>query len=181
MSDQFVGEIRLFAGTFAPAGWVLCDGRLLSIAAYDVLYTLLGTAYGGDGVNTFAVPDLRGRVPVSQGQGIGLSNYILGEAIGSQEVTILPINMAPHTHSMLASTDAATHIGPVDGVAATPTGGVVKPTLYVSRNGTSTLVPSPMDTAAIGAQGGNQPHDNMMPFVAINYIIATSGVYPSRN
>ncbi|UUL82455.1 phage tail protein [Sphingomonas qomolangmaensis] len=181
MSDAFIGEVRLFAGTFAPNGWVLCDGRLLDIGQNDVLYTLLGTAYGGDGVQTFAVPDLRGRVPISQGQGLGLSNYSLGEAVGTEDVTITPQTMAPHAHPVLASTSPSTLTGPIDAVAATPTGGVVKPSLYVSRNGTSALVPSPMDTAAITPNGGNQPHDNMMPFVAINYIMATVGIFPSRN
>jgi microcystin-dependent protein len=168
MSNPYVGEIRLFAGNFAPVGWMFCHGQLLSIPENEVLFVLIGTIYGGDGQNTFALPDLRGRVPVHQGQGPGLSPRVLGEVGGTETVTLTP-NQAPvHTHALHASPAAATGTAP---------GGALLATTSVPS-----YDPAPGSTAmaaiAVGSAGGNQPHENMAPTLAVNYIISLFGIYP---
>ncbi len=170
MSGPFIGEIRLFAGNFAPAGWAFCDGSLLAISENDALFNLIGTTYGGDGQTTFALPDLRSRVPVHQGQGSGLSNYQLGQSSGVETVT-LTVNQIPgHNHTPQANSGPGTQQGPGNGVWATPSTG----TIY------SDVAPSlSMNAAAVGATGGSQPHDNIMPFLAINFIISLFGVFPT--
>jgi microcystin-dependent protein len=171
MSDPFIGEIRMFGGNFAPQGWAFCDGSLLSIAGNDALFNLIGTTYGGDGQNTFALPDLRGRFPLHQGQGNGLSNRIIGEAGGSEAVTLTTSQMAIHNHSAVANSGA--------GNADTPAGnywsGAATTPQYVPGDQANTS----MNTAAIGATGQNQPHDNMQPFLAVSFIISLEGIYPT--
>jgi microcystin-dependent protein len=178
-----VGEIRAFGGNFAPAGWQLCDGSLLPISQYETLYTLLGTTYGGNGTTTFGVPDLRGRLLLSQGTGQGLSPRVLGQTGGTEYVTLLTANMPGHTHAAQASTAPAT--------AHTPTGCFLAAPVDTTTPGTNLVeylpdtVPgftlSPLDPATVSSIGGSQPHENRMPFVAITYIIALFGVYPSFN
>lgn len=181
MSNAFIGDIRLFGGTYAPLGWVFCDGRLLSISEYSTLFSLIGTTYGGDGVSTFAAPDLRGRVPVSQGQGPGLSDYVVGEMAGAEQVTLNASQIPAHQHALNATTAAGSVTAPDSSVMlATPVEPTATPTLYVVP-GSSGVNPSPMDAASIGMTGGGQAHANMMPTQAINYIMAVEGVYPSRN
>lgn len=181
MSDPFIGEIRLFAGSFAPDGWALCDGSLLSIAENSGLFSQIGTSYGGDGVNTFALPDLRGRVPVSQGQTPGMSQYQLGQAGGVEQVTLDASQIPAHQHTLNATTAAGAVLAPGNTVMlATPVEPGATPTLYVVP-GTSTVNPAPMAPASIGMTGGGQPHSNMMPTQAINYIIATDGIFPPRS
>lgn len=176
--DPYVGEIRMFAGNFAPVGWFFCDGSLLSISQYQVLFSLLGTTYGGDGTTTFALPDLRGRIPVGVGQGTGLSNYVLGQQAGAETVTLASANLPVHTHSLNASTAAATTATPGTGVVpAKCTAGYVG---YLSPTaaGASTKTLAP---ASVTNSPGGQPHANVMPGVCLNFIISSQGIYPSRN
>ncbi len=172
MAQPFVGEIQIFAGNFAPAGWVFCDGSLLAISENETLFNLIGTTYGGDGQSTFAVPDLRGRIPLHQGQGPGLPNYVLGQTGGVEEVTLTTNTMPSHSHPYLASADPGSGPTPVGTVAASSN--AVK--IY------KTGVPAtPMNASSILASGGNQPHSNLQPFIVINYIISLFGIYPSPN
>jgi microcystin-dependent protein len=171
MSNPYVGEIRLFAGNFAPQGWLFCDGQLLSIASSEVLFDLIGTTYGGDGQSTFAVPDLRGRVPVHQGNN-NQSNYVEGQSGGVETVTVNPNQMPVHAHALYASTSPAsvTH-GPTEVL-----GSSTAMNLYGA--GTPNMA---MDPNALIPVGGNQPHENMPPFVALSYIISMFGIFPSQN
>jgi microcystin-dependent protein len=172
MSDPFIGEVRLFAGNFAPQGWALCQGQLVAIAENTALFTLIGTTYGGDGQNTFALPDLRGRVPIHQGQGGGLSSRVMGQLGGAETVTLAAAQMPAHSHPLVASS------GPAQ-AASVPSGSVPAAT-SISLYGTS--APSlPMAGNAVASTGGSQPHENMAPFVAMNYIISLFGIYPSQN
>ncbi|MCL9999651.1 MAG: tail fiber protein [Erythrobacter sp.] len=181
MSNAFIGEIRLFGGTFAPRGWAFCDGRLLAIANYDTLFALIGTTYGGDGVNTFAVPDLRSRVPLSQGQGGGLSDYAMGQTGGTEQVLLDASQIPAHQHGLNATAATGAAMSPGSTVMlATPVESGATPSLYVVP-GTSGVNPAPMAPQSISMTGGNQPHSNMMPTQAINYIIATEGLWPARN
>ena len=171
MSDPSVGEIRLFAGNFAPDGWAFCDGQLLAIATNEVLFDLIGTTYGGDGQTTYALPDLRGRVPVHQGNN-GQSNYVQGQAGGVESVTLATNQMPAHTHAMYASTSPAsvTH-GPTEVLGSS-----------TAMNLYGTGAPNmAMDPNALIPVGGNQPHENMPPFVALSYIISMFGIFPSQN
>lgn len=172
MGQPFVGEIRMFAGNFAPAGWMFCDGQLLPISENETLFNLIGTTYGGDGQSTFALPDLRGRVPVHMGQGPGLSNYQLAEMIGVEAVTLTTAQLGAHSHPALCSSgggtpgsDPANSIwGPSDATVYSNAG----PTGFM---GTPAIFTTPV--------GGSQPHDNMIPFLCVNYIISLFGVFPS--
>ena len=170
MADPFIGEIRLFAGNFAPSGWAFCDGSIQSIAQNDVLFALIGTTYGGDGQNTFGLPDLRGRVPIHQGQAPGLSPRFIGQLAGTVSVTLTGAQMPSHTHAMLAASAPG---------AAVPTGGVLAGNT-VSVYGTG-APSSPMAAQGISAAGGSQPHNNMAPYLGVNYIIALFGIFPSQN
>lgn len=170
MADPFVGEIRLFAGNFPPQGWALCDGSLLSIAQNDVVFALIGTTYGGDGQNTFALPDLRGRVPIHQGQGPGLSTRTLGEQAGSAQVTLNSLQIPAHTHALRAGSATG---------AAVPAGGVLAGN-SVGVYGTGAPSAS-MAAQGISAAGGSQPHNNMAPYLGLNYIISLFGIFPSQN
>jgi microcystin-dependent protein len=171
VSEPYLGEIRIFAGTYAIRGWAFCDGRLLSIAENEALFSLLGTTYGGDGVTTFALPDLRGRVPIHAGQAQGLSPYVLGQTGGSESVTLRAEQLPAHTHTFGAATRAAD--------TATPGGNLLGNTGDVLLYHTPAGTPS-MDPKTIQPTGGNQPHDNMAPFLAMNFIIALEGIYPTR-
>lgn len=174
MSQPYIGEIRMFAfGTRgAPNGWQACDGSLLPISEYDALFALIGTIYGGDGQTTFAVPDLRGRVPIHQGQGPGLSNYLIGQKAGTETVTLLPAQMPAHTHALPVSAAAAT--------TASPTGAVL-----AADSSDPVFNPSPptqvdMSANAAGLAGGSQPHENMMPTLTVQFAIAVFGIFPSQ-
>ena len=170
MGEPFIGEIRLFAGSFAPAGWAMCDGTSLPIAENDALFALLGTTYGGDGQETFNLPDLRGRVPVHQGTGSSGSTYTLGEAAGVDSVTLTPQQIPSHSHAHLATTSA--------GVTANPAGNVLA-TSPSSRVYLDASPDSAMSASVLGPVGGSQPHSNLMPTLAIHYIISLFGVFPS--
>jgi microcystin-dependent protein len=186
MSTPYIGEIKLFAGTFAPASWADCAGQLLAISQYDALYALIGTTYGGDGVTTFGLPDLRGRIPIGQGQGPGLTNRVLGQMLGTETVTVTTNEMPGHTHNALAFVTPATTENP-SGAALAQTG-LANPSepqvgnslFYLNVNGISPNTAAlPADT--FQASGGSQPHDNMAPFLTVRYIISLYGIFPSRN
>jgi microcystin-dependent protein len=176
MSEPFVGEIRLFGFGRVPNGWFACDGSLQSIAEYQVLFTLIGTTYGGDGISTFAVPDLRSRVPIHQGTGPGLSNYVIGQASGTESVTLTQQQMPAHGHTLLATTELAdaTQIG-----AGVELGALNGDTMYVTDTTDSTFVP--MNLAALTTSGGSQPHNNLMPTLTVQFCIAWAGIYPQQN
>jgi microcystin-dependent protein len=167
MAEPFIGEIRMFAGNFAPQGWALCDGQLLSIAENDTLFALIGTTYGGDGQSTFALPDLRGRIPIHAG-----NNHTLGEWAGAETLTLLAAQMPPHSHTLLAANVPADRRGPKGALFAQ-----TEDPLYAPPAGLSTN----WDGAAVGAAGGNQPHENLQPFRCVNFIIALFGIFPSRS
>ena len=176
MSYPFVGEIRMFGFGRTPQGWQPCDGRLLPIAEYELLYNLIGTTYGGDGMNTFALPDLRGRVPLHQGQGPGLpSNRSLGERAGTETVTLATPQIPAHTHSMIATTAAATSLTP--GPTQLPAA-VSGDTFYVGTiAGNNAVAMSPQ---MIAGTGGSQPHENCMPTLTVQYCIAWAGIFPTQ-
>lgn len=171
MSEPFIGEIRLFAGNFAPRDWAFCAGQLMPIAENEALFTLIGTTYGGDGQQTFALPDLRGRVPMHQHQGPGLSPRFIGEQGGSETVTLQATQMPLHTHALRASTAAAS--------LSSPSGAVLAATSVASYDAGAAT--TPMAAVAVAPVGNTQPHENMAPTVAINYIIALFGIFPSQN
>lgn len=171
MATPFIGQITLFAGNFAPRGWAFCQGQLLPINQNAALFSLLGVTYGGNGTTNFALPDLRGRAPIGMGQGPGLGNYVQGQVGGVESVTLLSTQMPQHTHSLVATSALPT--------VADPTGAML-PTGYSRVYGTSATNVA-MAPQSIGITGGSQPHENRPPYLAMNYIIALEGIYPSRN
>ncbi len=173
MSEPYIGEIRLFGFQRVPRDWLACDGSLMSIAEYEVLYTLLGTRFGGDGVTTFGLPDLRGRVPVHWGQGPGLSRREIGETQGLEAVNLAAAHMPIHTHTFLASSTAATSSSPAGAVPAAIAG---PDTMYISETPGITS-----NAGTVGFQGGGQAHENRAPVLTANYCIAWAGIYPSRS
>ena len=176
MSEPFLAEIRMFGGNFAPKGWALCNGQLLSIAQNTALFSLLGTTFGGNGQTTFGLPDLRGRLPIHAGQGPGLSNRSLGEMAGSESVTVVVSQMPAHNH---------TFAPPCSNVA----GGVADPTNNYPAGQDVNTGPFNYNSTTTGAeaagltgvQGGGQPLPTMPPFLCVNFIIALEGIFPSRN
>jgi microcystin-dependent protein len=167
MSDPFLGEIRMFAGTTILRGWARCDGSLLSIASNSALFSLLGVDYGGDGIRTFALPDLRGRIPVHQGQWPN----IVGKSAGAENVTLLPTQLPAHSHQMLGARVAGTSTSAQGNVLA----GWADSPYGAPATGTALAVDS------VESAGGTQPHENMPPYVVLNFYIATNGVFPSRS
>jgi microcystin-dependent protein len=166
MSSPFIGEIRLFAGNFAPAGWAFCNGALIPISENDALFNLIGTTYGGDGQNTFALPDLQSRIPVHAGPG-----FALGQSGGVESVTLTTSQIPAHSHVPQCQSGTGNLPDPTGGVWAQPSTG----TDY--SDAAPGLI---MDPAAIGSAGGSQPHDNMVPFLVINFILSLFGVFPSQ-
>lgn len=167
MAQPYVGEIRLFAGNFAPAGWMFCEGQLLPISENETLFQLIGTTYGGDGASTFALPDLRGRVPIHQGNG-----FILAETGGAEEITLTVSQIANHTHPLLASSDVATTVVASGMVAAASTGATITP--YGTDAPRTQLHPN-----TVSAVGGSQPHTNFQPYLCVDFIISLFGLFPS--
>jgi len=173
MSQPFLGEVRMFGGTFAPVGWVLCQGQTLPISNYDALYALIGTTYGGDGVQTFGVPDLRGRAPIHQGTLQGGGTYVMGQLAGQESITLLSNQMPSHGHTYSVSSGAATLSPPTANMLGTSA-----IALYVPNEAPDvSFAPSAISVS----NGGNQPHENMQPFLCLNFIMATAGIFPSRN
>jgi microcystin-dependent protein len=169
--DPFLGEIRIFGGNFAPVGWAICDGSLLPIAQNTALFSILGTMYGGNGTTNFALPDLRGRVVVGVGQGQGLSPYVQGQMGGTETQTLTVLQMPAHSHSVSATETNASSDDPKAAVLAK------LGNLKIYGAGPDGTV---MNSAMIGPTGGGQPISTLQPFLVINYIIALTGVYPSR-
>lgn len=174
MADPFVAEIRIFPFNFAPRGWAWCDGQLLPLSQNTALFSLLGTTYGGNGKSNFALPDMQGNAPMHPGQGPGLSLHDLGEIGGSQTVSLLESEIPSHPHTMRASADAADNNQPAGNMAAKPAGRGNN--LYITTN--TPLVQ--MNPNALAPAGGDQPHNNMMPFVTFYFNIALQGVFPPR-
>jgi microcystin-dependent protein len=177
MSDPFVGEIRMFAGNFAPRSWAFCDGQLLAVSQNDALFSLLGTIYGGDGSTTFALPDMRGRLPVHQGTGPGLVQKSLGAKYGTERETLTTNQLPAHTHLFNATADIASSSSPSNNVIAGQSDG---DTLYVA-NPTDTSKIQSFHGNTLTSTGGSQSHNNMMPSLCVHFIIALFGIYPSRN
>ena len=169
--EPYLGEIIAVPYDFAPRGWALCQGQILSIQQNTALFALLGTTYGGNGVNTFALPDLRGRSAVSSGQGPGLSNYSLGQNGGEESVTLQVSQMPTHNHSVQASTAVGNQSSPAGNAWAAQG----RAPIFSSTDGT------PMSPGSTSLTGGSQPHDNMSPYLTLNYVIALQGIFPSRN
>lgn len=172
MSSPYVGEIRMFGGSFAPAGWMFCDGQLLPISENETLFNLIGTMYGGDGQETFALPDLQGRTPIHFGQGPGISQSYQQAQKGGVESVTLTVNQIPsHSHPLLGSLNVADDPNPAQKM------------MGESRPGTNSFYQdtagNPMAAAAITPVGGSQPHDNMQPYLVVSYIISLFGLYPS--
>lgn len=175
--DQFIAEIRIFGCNFAPKGWAQCNGQLLPIASNTALFSLIGIYYGGNGTSTFALPNLQGQAALCQGQGQGLSNYSIGEMTGTANVSLSASQLPPHSHPVNCYNDAGTVTGPGGNVLAasgTDTRGNV---MYSATAGT----PIAMNPAQIGVTGNGTPHNNMSPYLAMNYCIALQGVYPPRS
>jgi microcystin-dependent protein len=179
MSSPYVGQIFMFAGNFPPSGWALCNGQLMPISENEVLFQLIGTTYGGDGQSTFAMPDMRGRVPVHQGQGGGLSSYTLGQSGGVESVTLTTQQIPIHNHFLLANASPASSANPsanltvaFENVSQSP-----NPFAYLPYDGTGQVT---MPANSIGQSGGNQPHENIQPILALNYCISLFGIFPSQ-
>jgi len=175
MSDQFVAEIRIFPFNFAPTGWAFCNGQILPISQNTALFSLLGTMYGGDGKSTFALPNLQGSAPMQSGQGQGLSNRFVGEQSGVESVTLLQTEIPVHTHSMNGSTDVASNNLPTNAVMAKPLG---------RGNNLYTSATSPQVQLAfqgLAPSGGGLPHNNMQPYLTVNFCIALQGIFPPRS
>jgi microcystin-dependent protein len=167
MAQPYVGEIRMFAGNFAPAGWMFCEGQLLPISENETLFQLIGTTYGGDGQSTFALPDLRGRIPVHQGNG-----FVLAETGGAEEITLTVQQMPAHGHPFLGTAALATTNAPTNNAVAQSTGSTIFP--YGTDQPLTTLSPS-----TISPVGGSQPHTNFQPYLCVDFIISLFGIFPS--
>src|SRR5579884_2122904 len=176
MSNPFVAEIRIFAGNFAPRGWALCNGQLMPISQNTALFSLLGTTYGGDGKSTFALPNLQGSAPMQQGQGPGLSLRDLGETGGEQFLTLLQSEMPAHVHTVMAATGGGGSSAPANNAWASGAKGLGD--LYSPSNSSTNVQMSPL---AVSITGGSQPHNNMMPYLCLTFIIALQGVFPPRS
>lgn len=181
MSDFFIGQVMLAGFNFAPKFWAQCNGQLLPINQNQALFSLLGTQYGGNGTTNFALPDLRSRTPVGYASSVDPSwqppSVQIGQAAGVENVTLLSSNLPAHGHAVNASTGAADNRNPTGRVYATSTSTGAAPNLYAANSGAAV----PQNAQTVGASGGNQPHSNLQPYTAINFCIALSGIFPSRN
>jgi microcystin-dependent protein len=174
MATPFIGEITLFAGNFAPRGWAFCNGQLLPISQNTALFSILGTTYGGNGQTTFALPDLRGRVPIHAGQGPGLSNYTLGQVGGAENVTLQTSQLPAHSHAVNAVAGGGNQASPVGNLPAIESTGTSKDYSNAAATGA-------MNAGMIGNAGQGQPVPVIQPYECVNYIIALQGIFPSRN
>jgi microcystin-dependent protein len=167
MAQPYVGEIRMFAGNFAPAGWMFCEGQLLPISEFETLFQLIGTTYGGDGQSTFALPDLRGRIPIHQG-----NSFILAQTGGAEEITLTVSQIPAHSHPALASANTGTGTGPQNNVLC------ALPVATNSAYGTD-APKTLLSPASVGSVGGSQPHTNFQPYLCVDFIISLFGIFPS--
>jgi len=184
--EYYVGEIRIFAGTYAPDGWHFCDGSYLQISEYNALFSLLGTTFGGNGVNNFQLPNMQARVGIGSGKISGGNNtYVLGQTGGLEEVVLTSETIPAHSHVINAYTGDATIADPTNDsvlAASVPDGsGYTSVKLYASLPAGTTTPDSPLDPCAVEYQGGSQAHENMMPYTTVNYIIALNGLYPQQS
>jgi len=170
VADPYIGEIRMFGGNFAPVGWAFCEGQTLPISENDALFTLIGTTYGGDGQETFNLPDLQSRIPIHQGTGPGLSSHVIGEAAGVESVTLTTQQIPVHNHAFIASTATGTQNTPVNNMVASSASNRFRPGIPAD----------PFPPTLIQPAGGSQPHENLMPYICINYIISLFGIFPSQ-
>jgi len=177
MSDQFIGEIRLVPFNFAPVGWALCNGAVLSIAQNTALFSLLGTQFGGDGIRTFALPNLQGQVPMDWGSGAGLTPRVIGESGGSPTVTLLQSEIPSHSHSLNGNAITGTTGSPAGMLVSEPPGSARKAGDLYSTSPANT----PLLAGSVLPIGGNQPHNNLQPYLTLNFIIALTGVFPARS
>lgn len=176
MSNNYLGEIRIFAGNFAPKGWAFCNGQLLPINQNQALFAILGTVYGGDGISTFGLPDMRGRVPMAWGTAVGGQIYDLGEKAGAESVTLIQSQMPAHNHQVMAVNAV--------GNVADPTNAYLGVSIDTDLNGSPIYAISAntvMKVNEISPAGGNQAHENRQPSLAITFIVALQGIFPSRN
>jgi microcystin-dependent protein len=171
MAQPYIGEIRMFGGNFAPAGWAFCAGQTIPISENDTLFTLIGTTYGGDGQETFMLPDLRGRVPLHQGTNQG-QPFIIGERAGNESVTLTTAQIPVHTHTLLAAA--------VPGDQITPAGNLLANSFNVTPY-INDVPTANMNANAVSQTGGSQPHENIQPYLCINFIISLFGIFPSQN
>jgi microcystin-dependent protein len=174
MSAPFVAEIRMFGCSYPPTGWALCNGQLMPISQNTALFSLVGTYYGGDGKSTFALPDLRGYAPMFWGQGPGLSDHFLGETSGVAEVTLLASEMPSHSHALQASPD------PADLAAPDPTRSLARSQPFIYKQPAGAASPLPLAGEAVHVSGAGQPHNNLQPYLVINFCIALQGIFPPR-
>ncbi len=165
MAQPYVGEIRMFAGNFAPAGWFFCEGQILPISEFETLFQLIGTTYGGDGESTFGIPDLRGRIPLHQGNG-----YIVAQTGGAENVTLNSTQIPAHNHAILTANSSILYPNPSNNVLGQSTAEIYRETLDN---------PVVMNSNTLGSSGGSQPHSNMMPYLCISFIISLFGIFPS--
>ncbi|WP_338874749.1 tail fiber protein [Spirosoma sp. SC4-14] len=179
--EPYIGQIQLFAFNFPPKNWAFCDGRLLSIAQNQALFSLIGTTYGGDGITTFALPDLRGRTPIGFGQGPGLTYREMGETSGSETVTLISTQMPMHNHLLMASAQSANQNSPENHFMAVSNGVDSNSESPVSVNTYGTTASTTANPMSISTSGGSQPHNNMQPYLTMNYCIALYGIFPSRS
>ncbi len=171
MSNPFVGEIRMFGGNFAPVGWAFCDGSLIPISENEVLFNLIGTTYGGDGVLTFALPNLQSRLPMHMGTGAGLSSHTIGEQGGVETVTLTVNQIPSHTHVPQADSGSGAQTSPAGNLWANSAN------FPYSANAPAAA----MDSHALSSDGGSQPHDNMTPFLVVSFIISLFGIFPTQS
>jgi len=173
MADPFVAEIRIVGFNFAPKGWAFCNGQLMPISQNTALFALIGTFYGGDGKSTFGLPDLQGSAPMHQGQGPALTSRVIGESGGEQSVTLIQSELPAHVHQVSANTGSGNQTSPTNNVWSS-LAGRTPPPLYSNASDTT------MSPMATGVAGGGQPHNNMPPYLALNFIIALQGIFPPR-
>lgn len=183
MAEPFIAQIMMFGGNFAPRGWALCNGQILPIAQNTALFSLLGTTYGGNGQTTFALPDLRSRVPLHPGQGPGLSPYSLGQSGGTETVTLLQTQMPAHQHPFAVPTSSATanSPSPANNLLTTGVVTVAGNDIDVVGYRSGVQADGAMQPGVTGIAGGSQPHENIQPYLCVNFIIALEGIFPSRN
>jgi microcystin-dependent protein len=179
MSTPFVGEIRMFGGNFAPGQWAFCNGQLAAISENEALYTLIGTTYGGDGVQTFGYPDLQGRVPVHMGAGQS-TTYVIGQSGGVEQVTIATNTMPGHSHAILSDQNNATTASPANGIPANAVPNLVYTVPNGPANPDSPIFKN-LNPAMLAPAGSNLPHDNLQPFQVVSFIICLFGIFPTRN
>lgn len=178
MVDCYVGEVRLFAGRYPPASWHMCDGSLLNVSEYPALFALLGTTYGGDGRTTFGIPDLRGRVPLGQGTGTGLTARVVGQSGGAETVALTAANAPPHSHSFATAGVTATDLTPGQTLAFANT--TSPATAYLKDGVTGAATAATLAAVSISTSTGGVAHNNIMPTMVLTYMIALNGLYPNR-